>query len=143
MEARCRVPRDSRGVSRGGTIGRSPMARVVQPAEWARHKAVWIGFPSHAELWRDDLMPAREEVIAFARAVHADGKGETVLLVAADDEAAAAARKAAPFAEVVVEPFGDKIGRAHSELQSLMRISYAVFCLQKKKTSNRTTIQSD
>src|SRR3546814_6878529 len=25
----------------------------------------------------------------------------------------------------------DKIGRAHSELQSLMRISYAVFCLQK------------
>src|SRR3546814_5398754 len=27
-----------------------------------------------------------------------------------------------------------KIGRAHSELQSLMRISYAVFCLKKKKT---------
>src|SRR3546814_6992881 len=26
-----------------------------------------------------------------------------------------------------------QIGRAHSELQSLMRISYAVFCLQKKK----------
>src|SRR3546814_2188161 len=25
-----------------------------------------------------------------------------------------------------------KIGRAHSELQSLMRISYAVFCLKKK-----------
>src|SRR3546814_7600648 len=25
-----------------------------------------------------------------------------------------------------------------SELQSLMRISYAVFCLQKKKTQNRT-----
>src|SRR3546814_10204305 len=29
-----------------------------------------------------------------------------------------------------------QIGRAHSELQSLMRISYAVFCL-KKKTNNR------
>src|SRR3546814_9948860 len=26
-----------------------------------------------------------------------------------------------------------KIGRAHSELQSLMRISYAIFCLKKKK----------
>src|SRR3546814_7831017 len=28
---------------------------------------------------------------------------------------------------------GGKIGRAHAELQSLMRISYAVFCLKKKK----------
>src|SRR3546814_10560588 len=27
----------------------------------------------------------------------------------------------------------DEIGRAHVELQSLMRISYAVFCLKKKK----------
>src|SRR3546814_8122027 len=30
-----------------------------------------------------------------------------------------------------------KIGRAHVELQSLMRISYAVFCLKKK--NNKTT----
>ena len=35
------------------------------------------------------------------------GRGERVLLVAADAEAAAAAAGAAPFAEVVVEPFGD------------------------------------
>src|SRR3546814_7313582 len=28
-----------------------------------------------------------------------------------------------------------QIGRAHVELQSLMRISYAVFCLKKKKTN--------
>src|SRR3546814_8344075 len=28
-----------------------------------------------------------------------------------------------------------QIGRAQSELQSLMRISYAVFCLKKKKTT--------
>src|SRR3546814_7928628 len=31
-----------------------------------------------------------------------------------------------------------KIGRAPSELQSLMRISYAVFCLKKKKYNTRT-----
>src|SRR3546814_7642681 len=34
-------------------------------------------------------------------------------------------------------PFGSKIGRAHVELQSLMRISYAVFCLKKKKMINQ------
>ena len=77
------------------------------PPEWARHKAVWIGFPSHAELWQEDLDQARTEVAAFAKAVHADGRGEKVLLVAADAEAGVAASKLAPFAEVVVEPFGD------------------------------------
>jgi len=77
------------------------------PPEWAPHEAVWIGFPSHPELWVEDLEPAREEVAAFARAVHADGRGERVLLVAADGEAAEAARALAPFAEVVVQPFGD------------------------------------
>src|SRR3546814_10807441 len=29
-----------------------------------------------------------------------------------------------------------QIGRAHAELQSLMRISYAVFCLKKKNKNN-------
>lgn len=75
--------------------------------EWALHKAVWIGFPSHPELWQEDLEQARREVAAFAAAVHADGKGEQVLLVAADEEAAAQARGLAPFAQVVVEQFGD------------------------------------
>src|SRR3546814_2689086 len=35
-----------------------------------------------------------------------------------------------------------EIGRAHVELQSVMRISYAVFCLKKKnKTRHKTTKQ--
>ena len=75
------------------------------PAEWAPHSAVWIGFPSHADLWVEDLEPAREEVVAFARAVHAEGRGEKVILVAADAEAGDTAMTMAPFAEVVVEPF--------------------------------------
>lgn len=84
------------------------MTRPLPPAEWAPHKAVWIGFPSHPELWEADLEPAQEEVAAFARAVHAGGRGERVLLVAANDAAAAAAeRLAGDVASVVVEPFGD------------------------------------
>ncbi len=78
-----------------------------QPAEWAPHEAVWIGFPSHADLWEDDLEPARAEVAAFARIVHAGGKGEEVRLVAADPDSVAAAKALAPFATVIQEPFGD------------------------------------
>ena len=84
------------------------MTKITPAPEWAPHEAVWIGFPSHPELWEDDLEPARAEVVAFARAVHADGRGERVLLVAANEEAAGAARAmAGDSAEIVVEPFGD------------------------------------
>ena len=75
--------------------------------EWAPHEAVWIGFPSDPELWLGDLKPAEREVAAFAEAVHAGGRGETVRLVTAHEGAAEAARELAPFAEVIVEPFGD------------------------------------
>ena len=75
--------------------------------EWAPHDAVWIGFPSDPGLWEDDLAPAQAEVAAFAAAVHADGGGEKVWLVAADETAAAEARRLAPFATVITEPFGD------------------------------------
>jgi agmatine deiminase len=82
---------------------------MTQPPlpEWAPHEAVWIGFPSDPELWLGDLKPAEREVAAFAKAVHAGGRGETVRLVAAHDGAAESARALCPFAEVIVEPFGD------------------------------------
>ncbi len=80
---------------------------TAPPPEWAPHQAVWIGFPSDPELWLGDLKPAEREVAAFAAAVHADGRGEAVWLVAAHDGAAQSARELCPFASVVVEPFGD------------------------------------
>jgi len=85
------------------------MSMIPPPKpEWAPHDAVWIGFPSHPELWQEDLASARIEVAAFAKAVHAEGKGEQVILVAADDASAAAAKLlVGNTAKIVVEPFGD------------------------------------
>ena len=82
------------------------MTRPPLP-EWAPHEAVWIGFSSDPDLWLADLKAAEREVVAFAEAVHAGGNGEQVWLVAAHEDAAAAARELAPFASVIVEPFGD------------------------------------
>jgi len=78
------------------------------PPEWAPHSAVWIGFPSHRDLWVEDLEQAQAEVAAFVRAVHSDGRGERVILVAADEEAVRAAQAlVGPAAKVVQELFGD------------------------------------
>ena len=82
------------------------MSNVPRP-EWAPHEAMWIGFPSALDLWEDDLAPAQAEVAALAAALHAEGMGEAIWLVAADDIAAAEARRLAPFATVIVEKFGD------------------------------------
>ena len=75
--------------------------------EWAPHAAMWIGFPSDPDLWVEDLAPAQAEVAALARALHAGGKGEEIVLVAADKDAAKAARSLAPFATVLTQNFGD------------------------------------
>ncbi|RJF90891.1 agmatine deiminase family protein [Sphingomonas cavernae] len=76
--------------------------------EWAPHERVWIGFPSHEPEWPGVLDLARREVAAFANAVHADGAGEAVHLIAADVQSAEAARAlAAPGVIVEQHVFGD------------------------------------
>ena len=68
-----------------------------QPAEWTHHDAVWIGWPSAADLWEDDLGPARAEVEDFIRAIAFPGgagspaRGERVHLLACGAQAIAAA----------------------------------------------------
>src|SRR3546814_9692382 len=54
---------------------------------------------------------------------------------------AAAAGSLCPIAEKRRRPAGRRSEEHTSELQSLMRISYAVFCLKKKKKKTATSSQ--
>lgn len=40
-----------------------------QPAEWTAHEAVWIGWPSAADLWEENLGPAQGEVAELIGAI--------------------------------------------------------------------------
>jgi len=93
-----------------------------QPAEWKKHEAVWIGWPSAADLWEENLEPAQAEVAELISAIcfpdPGDEKGEKVrgervdLLVRGPDAriAAEAMRLALPDPSLVrlhEAPLGD------------------------------------
>ena len=84
------------------------MSKVV-PAEWAPHRAMWLGFPSHADLWQEDLDEARDEVAALARALAGPGRERVRLMVCGEAAAAAAARLLGDVDGVEIVPgrFGD------------------------------------
>ena len=79
------------------------------PAEWAPHRAMWLGFPSHAALWGGDLAAAQAEVAALARALAGPG-GERVRLMTGHPDGEAAARAIlgdVAGVEIVPGQFGD------------------------------------
>ncbi|MCA3691842.1 agmatine deiminase family protein [Aquidulcibacter sp.] len=76
------------------------MTQLNIPAEWAPHKAIWTCWPSAADLWQEDLVPARAEVAAMIRALAAStpsgNPGDVVHVLAHGDEAIASARASLP-----------------------------------------------
>lgn len=88
------------------------MSQIVIPAEWAPHKAIWTCWPSAADLWQEDLEPARGEVGAMIKALIATtpegGAGDVVHVLANGAQALANARAALPSQVHVHDvPFGD------------------------------------
>jgi agmatine deiminase len=78
------------------------------PAEWRPHKAIWTAWPSAADLWGEDLDPARAEVAAMVRALADGGAGDKMRVLAHGREAEASAKLAiGQSAEIVAAPFGD------------------------------------
>jgi agmatine deiminase len=76
------------------------------PAEWARHEATWLAWPSHPDLWQGNLEPAR---IAFGRLVQAIAAGELAHVLVADEASERSARAALAVGGVHIHrmPFGD------------------------------------
>ncbi|MGH6956526.1 MAG: agmatine deiminase family protein, partial [Caulobacteraceae bacterium] len=97
------------GLFIGAPILSKRAMRATPPAEWSPHKALWVGFPSHADLWNDDLAPARAEVAALARVLAEQG-GERVRLMACGEAGCAAAKAltaGVEGVEIVSGRFGD------------------------------------
>jgi agmatine deiminase len=76
------------------------------PAEWTAHAATWIAWPSHAELWQDNLASARA---AFTSLVSAIAQGEAAEVLVPDQAQEELARTALPKENVRLHrvPFGD------------------------------------
>lgn len=79
------------------------------PAEWTPHRAMWVGWPSHAELWEDNLEPAQAEVEALVRALAGPGREQVKLMVGNAEALADAQARFADVASVTVVAgrFGD------------------------------------
>jgi agmatine deiminase len=78
-----------------------------QPAEWTPHQALWSAWPSHADLWEENLDPARAELAALFHA--AARAGETLHIAVHGDGARASATTALEGTGATLHdmPFGD------------------------------------
>jgi agmatine deiminase len=50
-------------------IGAAEAIGFRQPAEWESHQAVWLAWPSHRELWQDNLQTAQDEFYGLCEAI--------------------------------------------------------------------------
>ena len=85
------------------------MSLAPIPAEWSPHRAMWVGWPSHADLWEDNLAPAQAEVEALVRALAGPGRERVKLLVGHPEalEDARARFREVEGVEVLAGLFGD------------------------------------
>ncbi|MFC5345283.1 agmatine deiminase family protein [Brevundimonas staleyi] len=81
------------------------------PAEWAPHRAMWVGWPSHEEPWAGETLmrAAQDEIEELVRALAGPGLERVRLMVGSEAELAGAQARFAGVenVEVVAGTFGD------------------------------------
>lgn len=84
------------------------------PAEWEPHRAVWLAWPSHADLWREHLGPAQDEVTALCEEIadrdeQGKARGERISMLVPTDAARSMAERALQGLPIdfYAIPFGD------------------------------------
>ncbi|HYC57190.1 MAG TPA: agmatine deiminase family protein [Candidatus Binatia bacterium] len=89
-------------------------AGFCMPAEWEPHRAVWTAWPSHRELWLEDLPAAQQEVAELCRAIASvddagAAHGEMIELLVLDEAGEREASQALAGLPVRFHcvPFGD------------------------------------
>ncbi len=67
-------------------MAEADLRECVQPAEWAPHDACWLAWPSHEDLWLENLPAAQAEFTALVKAIAESERVE--LMVPADEQLA-------------------------------------------------------
>ncbi len=78
------------------------IAQFHQPAEWAPHTSTWVAWPSHAELWKENLEPAQAEFTGLCEGILA-GEDLNVLVPS---------REARERAEAALKPIAARLGHS-------------------------------
>src|SRR3546814_2561294 len=95
---------------------------LILPSDVMPDRLRWLDWHARQLMLNELLRPASRTFQAAATLAQIEAKGEIDALVAG-----------AEFAEAAAARLFERSEEHTSELQSLMRISYAVFCLKKKK----------
>jgi len=97
----------------GSDMTQKSNPKFRQPAEWELHRACWLAWPSHADLWQEDLPVVQAEFTALCRAIADPGTGkapqEKLEILVCDNGGRAAAAGALGDLPVRFHqiPFGD------------------------------------
>ena len=87
------------------TKGYSQLKGYSQPAEWQPHSACWLAFPSHRDLWLEDLDIVQAEFVALAKAI---AQSEQLEILVLEDTAELAKQLLSDVqARFHLIPFGD------------------------------------